>query len=70
MEEKRTTEGCGYNEERQNWRHGGSKEQPNVVNDATCDHGRLLPGAISVSVVLQQQGSVTTKGEAIVFGLG
>ena len=68
---ERETEGCGYNEDRQNWTFKSSEEQPDVsgdvAGDATWDHGGVLAWAATgvhvwICLALQQQGSVTTKG--------
>jgi len=40
MEEK---QGCGHSEDRQNWRLGGRKEQPDVRSwDTSYGHGEVL----------------------------
>jgi hypothetical protein len=72
---ERETEGCGHNEEKQNWRIEGNVEQPDV-NSQCCpwDHGGVLSSAASGgpsgSMVLQQQGLITTKIQAEIPGLG
>jgi hypothetical protein len=61
-----------HNEERQNWRFEGSKEQQDVnTSDATWDHAEVLACAATVgSIALKQQGSVAIKGQAEIHGLG
>lgn len=74
---ERETERCAHNDERQNWRFKRNEEQPDAVGQPAMPHRTIMESlpvlplrATCGSMTLQQQVSVSTKGQVDISGQG
>lgn len=60
--ERKRSRGLKHHENRQNWRQGGGEEQPALLSEAmVMSQPMVPPRAMSGSIALQQQGSVSSS---------